>query len=150
MNKKVIIGIIIIGLIVVSLVIFKPKLNNSNSQNQSENTVEKVEKQIEQKAGSSAIIAPNNLQDCPADWFQTEGGRERVVCDESIKAPYCSYYTLEKNGVTKTHLLQFTSECALCRNHKRKGEVFGDSSAGKYTHLGYHKDECTQGMYKNK
>lgn len=148
MNKYVIIGIIIITLVGIGFIAFKPKPNNLNSQNQAENIVENVEKQIENKAGSGAIVAPGNLQDCPENWFETVNGRERVACDESIKAPYCSYYTLEKNGVLKTRLLQFTSECAVCRNHKRKGEVFGDSTAGKYTHLGYHKGECTQGMYK--
>lgn len=149
MNKNMIIGIIIIVLIVIGVIIIKPQSNNSNSQNQAENIVGNVEKQIDQKTGSSGIVVPDNLQDCPADWFQTEAGRQNVVCDESAKVPYCSYYTLEKDGVTKTRVLEFTSECAVCRNHKRKGEVFiDDSSAGKYTHLGYQKGECTQGMYK--
>ncbi len=150
MNKSVIIGGVVVTLIVVGVIIFKPKSATvQNAQNHAENAVQQVEQEIAKKEGGSSIVVPDNLQDCPSEWFQTEGGRERVVCDESQKSPYCSYYTLEKAGKISTKLLEFTSECAVCRNHKRKGEVFiDDVSAGKYTHLGYQKGECTQGMYK--
>jgi len=148
MHKNLLIGIVVLVLVVSGGIIFKPKANKSDVQSQAEEVVADIEKQMDQKEGSSGILVPENLQDCPADWFQSEAGRERILCDESIKTPYCSYYTLEKDGVTKTKVLEFTSECAVCRNHKKKGEVFIDGSAGKYTHLGYQKGECTQGMYK--
>jgi hypothetical protein len=152
MNKNIIIGIVVVVLVGAGIFLLKPKSgntpNNQSAQQQADDIVGKVEKEIEKKAGGSSIVVPENLQDCPSEWFQKQAGREKVVCDASQKAPYCSYYTVEKDGKISTKLLEFTSECAVCQNHKHKGEVFLDGSAGKYTHLGYLSGECTQGMYK--
>ena len=81
-------------------------------------------------------------------------GFEYVVnCTDEPKGEFCSYYTVEKDGVTKAHNLQFNTECIMCRTHGQKGEVFGDSTAGKYTHLGYERKpvpkECTKRLIRN-
>jgi hypothetical protein len=99
---------------------------------------------------ASGIVAPANLLSCPEQYFEKEanGITFKVNCGNEPKGEFCSYYTTEKNGEIKTHNLQFTSECTLCRTHKQKGETFLDNTAGKYVHLGYEKKACTQGMYK--
>jgi len=108
--------------------------------------------QTGQKAPASTpgIVVPENLEACPERLMEKKtNGIEYVVnCGDEPNGEFCSYYTVEKNGEVKNHNLQFNNECTLCRTHKQKGEVFGDSTAGKYTHLGYEKKACTQGMYK--
>lgn len=110
--------------------------------------------QTDQKTQPSAsgIIVPENLESCPERLMEKKAnGFEYVVnCTDEPKAEFCSYYTTEKDGVTKHHNLQFNTECITCRTHGQKGETFLDNSAGKYIHLGYEKKACTQGMYKTK
>jgi hypothetical protein len=91
---------------------------------------------------NSGIKVPGNLMDCPDKYFE---GNKNLNCP---KEPYCSYYTTTKNGQARTHNLEFTNECSLCSIHKKKGVEFHRNGDIVYTHLGYQKGKCYQGMYK--
>ncbi len=150
--KKIllIIGVVIVVGVVVILVLSRQSKPNEQIQSQesAKASAQNIINQVNQV--DSGIKVPDNLMSCPEKYFEKdEHGQYTLQCNFSVKeGDYCSYYKVLKDGVEKSHNLQFTSECNLCRTHKQKGEVFLDGTAGKYTHLGYEVGKCYQGMYK--
>ncbi len=112
------------------------KKNPKNALSSLQDVVNKIDKV------NSGIKVPGNLMDCPDKYFDRT---ENIDCP---KTPYCSYYQTVKNGQATVHNLEFTSECAVCRNHKKKGAEFHRNGDIIYIHLGYQKGKCYQGMYK--
>jgi hypothetical protein len=119
--------------------------NNEQARNQAKEIIKKADQ------ADTGIIVPENLLDCPAEYFEkAPGGSMKVDCSALPKEPTCSYYKTVKNGVEKYHNLEFTNACLVCRNHKLKGEQFNDNNGEIYIHLGFENKACTQGMYKTR
>ncbi len=91
---------------------------------------------------NSGIKVPSDLQDCPDKYFAKNAD---FTCS---KQEYCSYYKAVKGKQTTYHNLEFTNECSLCKYHKKIGTIFYKADKMVYTHLGYQKGKCYQGMYK--
>ncbi|MCX6745224.1 MAG: hypothetical protein NTX82_06920 [Candidatus Parcubacteria bacterium] len=108
-----------------------------------------VQKQTDNQFGSG-IVVPANLLSCPDEFVAEKLSDEVMKTCFDKTGDWCSYYKTVKDGVTKIHNLQFTSECNLCRTHKQKGAQFNDNNGEIYIHLGYEKKACAQGMYQTK